>query len=396
MIKKKKLLVTGSTFPRWDGDTEPRFILDYAKAMTKYYEVHVLVPMAPGAKEEEMMEGVMVHRFHYFPIHRYETLCYPGAIVPRIKEKKVRIFLVPFLLIAMRKSIKKYAKMIDLVHAHWIVPQGIVQYTIKEVPYLITCHGGDVASLNIWPIKKLKKKTLTKAVATVGVSSHISNLMCSICPGLNPAIISMGFDSSKFSPEYRDENYYPHEKKNIVYVGRLVEIKGVAYLIEAMKKIDANLFIIGKGPLEEELKKKVKDNLLEKKVSFIGPKTHTELPKILASADLFVAPSIIDSEGAQEGLPVSIMEAMASGLPVVAGNSGGIKDIIEDGVNGYILNTKDINKLSECINKIILDEKLAENMKNAALRTSVKYSYEYIAAQYYKIINSVMDSTCPL
>ena len=89
---KKKLLVTASTFPRWEGDTEPRFVLDLCKALKIYFDVTVLVPACPDAKKEEFLEGIKVIRYHYFPIHKWETLCYPGAIVPRIKEKKLRAF----------------------------------------------------------------------------------------------------------------------------------------------------------------------------------------------------------------------------------------------------------------------------------------------------------------
>ena len=88
-MEKKKLLVTASTFPRWNGDTEPRFVLDLCIGLNKYFDVTVLVPMCPNAKEEEYLEGVQVIRYHYFPIHKWETLCYPGAIVPRIKEKNI-------------------------------------------------------------------------------------------------------------------------------------------------------------------------------------------------------------------------------------------------------------------------------------------------------------------
>ena len=149
--------------------------MDYAKAMTAYYEVHVLVPMAPNAKEEEMLEGVTVHRFHYFPIHKWETLCYPGAIVPRIKQKKARILLVPFLMICQKHYLKKYSKRVDLVHAHWIIPQGIMQSGIRNVPYIVTGHGGDVTSLNVWPISKMKIKTLKNAKYITTVSEALEN-----------------------------------------------------------------------------------------------------------------------------------------------------------------------------------------------------------------------------
>ena len=100
-MKKKRLLITGSTFPRYENDTEPRFILDIAKAMKEYADVTVLVPAAPGAADKERLEGVNVIRYHYFPIHSLETLCYPGAIVPRIKQKKTRALLVPWLFISL-------------------------------------------------------------------------------------------------------------------------------------------------------------------------------------------------------------------------------------------------------------------------------------------------------
>ncbi|MCR4647460.1 MAG: glycosyltransferase family 4 protein [Lachnospiraceae bacterium] len=387
-MQTKKLLVTGSTFPRWEGDTEPRFILDYAKAMTEYYEVHALVPMAPGAKEEEVMEGVTVHRYHYFPIHKWETLCYPGAIVPRIKEKKIRIFLVPFLLLSLKAQLKKYAKTVDLVHSHWIIPQGIMQASIKTVPYIITGHGGDVTSLNVGPMKGLKKKTLRNAAATIGVSGYICKKMDELCPGTRATMISMGCDTDKFSPENKNDKYFSHDKKNIVFVGRLAEKKGVTYLIEAMKDVDAKLYIIGKGPLEDSLKAQTKELGLEEKITFVGPKSHDELPEILASADVFAAPSIVAKDGDQEGLPVSIMEAMASGLPVVSGISGGTSDIVEDGVNGYILDATNVPELADRLRKIISDDALSKRMSEAALETSKRFSYKSIAAMHYELINS--------
>lgn len=378
----RKILITASTFPRWEGDTEPRFILDYAKAMTKYYEVHVLVPMAPGAKKEEKMEGVYVHRYHYFPIHKWETLCYPGAIVPRIKEKKIRAFLVPFLLLSMWRSTKKYSKMVDLVHAHWIIPQGIVQAGIKGTPYIVTGHGGDVTGLNMWPMKMIKRRALRNACAITGVSNYICEKLRTIYYEADPVMISMGVDISKFSPQKENDKYFTHDKKNVVFVGRLAEKKGVTYLIEAMKDVDARLFIIGNGPLEVSLKSQVNVKNLQDRVFFLGSKSHDELPEILASADLFVAPSIVAKDGDQEGLPVSIMEAMASGVPVIAGISGGTKDIVLDGLNGFVVEVTDVDALALRINQILKDDSLRRKMSVEAIETSRKFSYEVIASKY--------------
>ncbi|WP_300920416.1 glycosyltransferase, partial [uncultured Dubosiella sp.] len=180
-MSKKRLFVTGSTFPRWKGDTEPRFVLDLCKALTPYYDVTALMPMAPGAKEEEVLEGVKVKRFHYFPIHKWETLCYPGAIVPRIKQKKIRALLVPFLMLSLYHNLNKYKKDYDFVHAHWFIPQGIVQSFVKK-PFIVTGHGGDVTSLNSGLFKKLKKRVLKKAKGITFVSQQLEDYLYDFFP----------------------------------------------------------------------------------------------------------------------------------------------------------------------------------------------------------------------
>ena len=162
MERKRKLLVTASTFPRWEGDTEPRFVLDLASHMTDEFDVTALVPAAPGAKNREVLDGVEVIRYHYFPIHKWETLCYPGAIVPRIKEKKIRVLLVPFLFLSLYFHLLRLLPQFDVVHAHWLIPQGIVQSFFKK-PYIVTGHGGDVTSLNKGIFKRMKIRCLKRA-----------------------------------------------------------------------------------------------------------------------------------------------------------------------------------------------------------------------------------------
>lgn len=390
MSQKKKLLVTGSTFPRWSGDVEPRFILDYAKAMTKYYEVHVLVPMAPGAEEEEVMEGVWVHRYHYFPIHKLETLCYPGAIVPRIIEKKIRIMLVPFLLLAMHRTLKSYSKEVDLVHSHWIIPQGIMQASIKNTPYIVTGHGGDVTSLNMWPVKELKRKTLENAKYITAVSGALAEYIQKFYPNDKTSVIPMGCDTTAFDKRNKRVNFFGQgDKKAILFVGRLAEKKGVTYLIEAMKEVDdAVLYIVGKGNLEEQLKEQAIE--LGDKVVFVGPKTHQELPEIYASADVFVAPSITARDGDKEGFGLVIIEAMASGIPVVASRSGGIVDIITDGENGLLCEEKNVKQLSEAIKLVLHDCNLRNRLVQMGYKTATENSYDNVGRRYKEIIEQIL------
>lgn len=384
MNQKKKLLVTASTFPRWEGDTEPRFVLDLASHMADKYEITVLAPAAPGAQNQEILEGVQVIRYHYFPVHKWETLCYPGAIVPRIKEKKIRILLVPFLLLSLYFHLVKLLPDYDMVHAHWLIPQGIVQSLFKK-PYIVTGHGGDVTSLNKGILRKLKIRCLKKAEQVTVVSEHLKERVQELVPDIKPSVISMGVDTKKFGKQYFVPDYFRQgDKKVVLFVGRLVEIKGLHFLIEAMRQVEAVLVIVGDGPLRAELEKQA--GSISDKVQFWGSRTHDELKTIYASANVFVAPSITMADGAKEGFGLVILEAMASGLPVVASNSGGIVQLIEDGVNGLLCEERDVERLSISIQNILSDEELYCRLVNNSKKTIEQYDYSTIGEKYNAIL----------
>lgn len=387
--KKTKLLVTASTFPRWEGDTEPRFVLDLVSHMADEYNVTVLVPAAPGAKDREELAGIQVIRYHYFPIHKWETLCYPGAIVPRIKEKKVRVLLVPFLLLSLYFHLFKLLPNYDIVHAHWLIPQGIVQSFFKK-PYVVTGHGGDVTSLNKGLLRKLKIRCLKRASSVTVVSEHLKKKVQEMVPYINPEVIPMGVDLEKFGRQYYIPDYFGQgEKKVVLFVGRLAEKKGVTYLIEAMRGIDGILVIVGAGPLKTVLERQAVD--IGRRVVFLGAKTHDELKAIYASADVYAAPSITAKDGDQEGIPTAIMEAMASGLPIVASNSGGIPQLIQNGKNGLLCEEGDVNSLCKSINRVLHEENLRKSLLDNANLMLGKYAYERNSALYCTVYHNIQN-----
>ena len=388
-MEKKKLLVTASTFPRWEGDTEPRFVYDLSRAMLNQFDITVLVPAAPGAQDHEEMGGLHVERYHYFPVHRWETLCYPGAIVPRIKEKKLRALLVPFLFAALWWNIFKRRKQFDVVHAHWLIPQGIVQSFFK-MPYLVTGHGGDVTSLNQGVLKALKRRCLQRAGAVTTVSQQLKQVIEEICPGKAVEIMPMGCDTREFSPSYRKENFFGQNGKPVVlFVGRLAEKKGVTYLIEAMKQVDAMLVIVGDGPLREQLEEQAKP--LGDKVQFLGAKTHDQLAEIYASADVFAAPSVRAKDGGVEGFGLVFLEAMASGLPIVASRSGGIPDLIHNGENGLLVEPGNVEELAGAIERVLENRDMRAELVTSGNKTVEFYDYRTVGFQYGSFLKRIGD-----
>lgn len=385
--KKKKLLVTGSTFPRWEGDTEPRFVLDLSEALEQYFDVTVLVPAAPGVKDTEIMNGVNVIRYHYFPIHKWETLCYPGAIVPRIKERKIRGLLVPFLFLSLYFHLWKMLPKFDVVQAHWIIPQGIVQSFFKK-PYIVTGHGGDVTSLNKGILRNMKVRCLKKARYVTVVSKHLKNELLKLADLQNIDVISMGCKTENFGKRYAIQDYFEQGDKAVVlFVGRLAEKKGVTYLIQAMKQVDAKLVIVGDGPLRTQLENQAIEQ--GNKIVFLGARTHDELKTIYASSDVFVAPSVTAKDGDMEGVPTAIMEAMASEIPIVASASGGIKELIQHGKNGLLTQEANANDIAEKINWLLTNKVEMEKIKNRALNTVKEKDYRRLAERYAKILGEI-------
>lgn len=389
--KKMRVLITASTFPRFIGDTEPRFIFDLAKELMRYCDVTVLVPSDGHAPKREKMEGVKVIRYRYFPIKRFETLCYPGAIVPRIKEKKSRALLVPFLFLSLWLNVRRYEKRFDLVNAHWIIPQGIIQGFCRS-KYMITGHGADVTSLNKGIVKALKKRALKNASLVTAVSNDLSLAISKMYGISDIPIQPMGCNVRAFSPDNRVDGYFGQsDKKSVLFVGRLAEKKGVTYLIEAMKSVDAVLYIAGDGPLLDVLKKQAAE--LGDKVVFLGAKTHEELPQIYASADVFVAPSVTAKDGDKEGFGLVILEALASGVPVIASRSGGIVDLIRNEENGLLVPEKDSQAIGECINRVLADKELAGRLTKNGMDTAAGYDYRVVAKNYYEMYKKVLDDS---
>ncbi|MBP5493828.1 MAG: glycosyltransferase [Lachnospiraceae bacterium] len=382
----KKLLITASTFPRWENDTEPRFILDCAIELNKYYDVTVLVPAAPGSKKSEVLDGVNVVRYHYFPIHKLETLCYPGAIVPRIKEKKIRVLLVPFLFASLFFKLLFTRKKYDLFISNWIIPQGIIHAFFSD-KYIQVGLGGDVTSLNKGILKTLKKRCVEKSPYIVVVSDDLkSSLIENYQLDENKIeVVPMGVNLAKFSPANRIENYFNQgDKKVILFVGRLVEKKGTEYLIKAMKDIQAKLIIVGDGPQRDYLVELA--NGIGSDIEFVGSKNKDELIKMYASCDIFCLPAVLAKDGDKDGTPVALIEAMASGAVPVGTNVGGVGEVIKHEINGLIVEDRDENELHSALESLLKNDELRAVYSAEARKRAEEFDFIKIGERYKELL----------
>jgi colanic acid/amylovoran biosynthesis glycosyltransferase len=156
----------------------------------------------------------------------------------------------------------------------------------------------------------------------------------------------------------------------ILGVGRLIAKKGFADLIHACGLIAERgkpfrCEIIGEGPLENELRGQIERLNLQSRVAFSAAKPQGEVRQRLAAANVFVLPSVIDPEGGMDNLPTVIMEAMATALPVVSTNIGGIPEMVIENETGFLVQPGDAAALADAIEKVIDDRVLAQRLGHA-------------------------------
>jgi glycosyltransferase involved in cell wall biosynthesis len=399
-MDKKNLLILTSTFPRWKNDTDPPFVFELAKRLTDSFNITVLTPNYPGALRKEIMAGITVHRFRYF-LKRYEKLAGSEGILPTLKKNLFFYFVVPFFILAEFFALLKLIKKIDpdVIHAHWILPQGFVTtlaHKITGVPYVVTTHGGDIYGLQGKFASSLKRFALRNAETVTVVSKDIQKtIKQEFGSEIQTKVIPMGVDSTLFSSARNNDKLRSQFNINspfLLYAGRLSEKKGVKYLLEAMQQIikqtpEAKLLIVGTGEEKKNLQQLSEKLGLKGHVTFTGALPNKDLPDYFASADIFIGPSIKVAGGDTEGFGLTFVEAGMSGCIVIGTDVGGISDIIQHGKTGFIVQQKDAEQIATTVNMILSKRGEWEHVKtNARNSLCSKFDWSVIAEQYIWIL----------
>jgi len=408
-MKKKRILVLASTFPRWKNDTTPPFVYELEKRLTKNFEIHILAPHCQGAKKEEIMDGLHIHRFQYFWPAKLQRLCYEGGILPNLKKYFLaKLQVMPFFISELITLIRiASVKKIEIIHSHWIIPNGLLAAIIKKmfrVKHILTIHAGDLALLDKLPFKKLLARFIVDNTDQITFVSHFGkNLFVKILGQYKKidkqsSIIPMGIDTKTFSREInsylRKNKLKVADRKNILFIGRLAEKKGVEYLIRAVKIVTQSIkkikiYIVGEGPLKEKLLNLSKELKIENIADFTGPKSGKAKMEFFAMADILVVPSIKTEFGDVEGIPVVLMEGLTSGKAIVASSVGGIPEIITNNINGLLVPEKDFQALAQSIIKVLNNNKLKASLERGAKKSAGEYDLKIIAGKFNKLYSKL-------
>nr|WP_233171579.1 glycosyltransferase [Dyella sp. ASV21] len=384
------MLVLASTYPRWQGDHEPGFVHELCRRLVQRFDVIVLTSHARGAAAEETMDGVRVVRYRYAPAF-LETMVYGGGIASNLQRSPWKYLLVPGFLLAqyLRTRALVRSQRVDLIHAHWLIPQGIIAARIagkNRIPFVVTSHGGDLFGLRSPALNFWKQKV----AAASSAMSVVSSAMVTECQrlGLQPrklSVLPMGVDlTTRFVPD----SAVTRHQDELLFVGRLVPKKGLRYLLDAMPRIidqrpGVVLKIAGFGPDDAALRKQAKALNIEEHVMFLGALPQDRLPDLYRRASVLIAPFVRDDSGNQEGLPVALMEAIGCGCPVVVGNVAGIEDLLGRYAEQLTVDSRNVDALAMAILHALSDVPAAA-VRALAIRADAeeRIGWDHIAKAY--------------
>jgi glycosyltransferase involved in cell wall biosynthesis len=302
----------------------------------------------------------------------------------------------------------------DLIHAHGygFFPTDLSAWIskIRKKPLVITLHGfhPDYLALmkNISPIEEMQlmpyfkviaRRSLEIADAIIALTPHEKNILQSYyqIPAKKIAVIPNGINLKDFlkSPMKNEFKKRFNLKENVIlFVGAIRKEKGLLKLIHAIPGIinefpQTSFVLIGKDwGFKKYLQQEGKRLGIEHHIHFLGVVNTSLLRESLRACDIFVNPSKYESFG------ISLLEAMASGKPIIATNVGGIPYIVRNGKNGIIVKQGDHEALAEAIKKLLSSSELQKQMGEHGLQFSKKYGWDNVVSQIEHLYQRVLSN----
>lgn len=369
--------------------------------------VTVLTPHAEDVRSSWDDGGVEVVSFRYAP-ERWEVLGYSRSLD---KDEKIRFgagAVTPLYAWRARAAVGRMLarRRFDLLHAHWVVPNALVAKPhARRVPLAVGLHGSDVFMAEKPGVRWLTASALARATLLTGCSPELVDRVCALgFPAERSRVIPYGVDTETFAPgrdrdgaaAWRAKLGVPESATMMLSVGRMVTKKGYHVLVEILPELlrrhpDAHVVLGGTGDRLEEFRQRTAE--VSDRVHFPGLLLRDTLPDLYRAADVFVLPAVHDPKGNVDGLPNVILEAMASGLPVVASGISGIPLAVDSGGNGTLVPEQDPAALLEALDRMLSDPEGTRRMGRAARDKAVaELTWTAIAGRYRAAYHEALES----
>jgi glycosyltransferase involved in cell wall biosynthesis len=372
----KRVLFLASSAPRFPGDSTAPFILNMAHDLCNLgWEVDILAPHAPGLKAVEVIDGVTIRRFRYLWPQKWQTLCYNGGATLNLKRSRFRFLALPFFFAAQFLSAAAYLlrERPAIIHSHWAIPQGVVGQILSFAGcrHVISVHGTDIFGFRGRLLSAVKARVLRSCDHVIANSTSTKSQIQALCQPRALSVVPTGAAPCppRHSSALERNAIAPTDTKIVLFVGRLIEAKGVRYLIEALPSIMARqrvkLLIVGDGPEHLALERRARELNVHSHTVFAGSIPHERIHDYYSIADVFVGPSIEIPGESSEAQGNTFVEALFAGVPVVASRVGGIPDAIIHEQTGLLVEERSPDLIARAVLRIFSDAALASALIRA-------------------------------
>ena len=247
----------------------------------------------------------------------------------------------------------------DLIHAHWASYPSTVAWALGRLldkPFGFTCHAHDIFIERQLLVRKIDEAALAVTISRYNIDWLQANVAANAAQRLKVVHCGVDMAHAPWQPDGR-------ERHRILAVGRLDPIKGFDVLVDALAQlqrrgVDFSCRLVGSGPLDAALREQARRLGVADRIEFAGAQPQDVVRGWMREATLFVLPSQVADDGNRDGIPVALMEAMASGCAVVSTRVSGIPELVEDGTGGLLVGARDAEALADALQQLLHDEAL--------------------------------------
>ncbi len=337
-----KILFNTSNFPKYKGEATTPFIFTLAKTINEEHCIHILAPHEKKSKKFEKWDNISIFRYQYIWPSDLEVLFNKGGALVNLRKNPIKYLLIFPFFISQLFSLFIINKKndYDAINSHWLIPQGlsgILVAKLFKIPHIVSVHGSDLFSLNNKFFLFLKKIVLNNSDYIICNSYFTEKELIKRFKKYKNKIIVIPVPIEeeyffKKTAVLKNNNLIKQlsiekDTKIIVFIGRVVEekglgliIRGLSYMDKVCKNIKWKLIVGGDGKDLLKFKKLAKSLNIDKKIKFLGWLDTKKVADLLSIADLFVGISL----SGKEGFGLTYLEAIISGVPIISSNEIGL------------------------------------------------------------------------
>ena len=403
--QRHTIVMVATSYPRFPGDNVGSFMEPIAHGVAaRGHEVHLVAPWHPAVARGTREGNVHFHFFRYAPTDSLNVFGYAGALRADVSLRPTAYAVAPLALMAGALMARRVARTTraTVVHGHWVIPGGAIALLAGTgLPLVVSLHGSDVYVAEQSRVAaRVARAVFSRAGWVTACSDDL--LVRALRLGADAEtseVVPYGVDPLRFRPEpgaraaVRARFGLPAAVPVIFTAGRFVRKKGFEYLVEAIAAVarrrpDACLLLAGSGDLEPEYRGLASSLGVGDRIVWPGLLSHDDIGACLAAADVVVVPSVRDSSGNVDGLPNVVLEAMASGTPLVTTPAGGIGRVAVNEDTALVVPERDVASLGRAIETLLDDAELGRRLGGRA-RALVEqhHTWDGVAASFEAAYN---------